>query len=123
MTTPGVQIAVVCDSPRHARGKVAKIATITVYEDGTWHLDEPQTRRQARLDRAVKKIEAGDVRDGENLMSGLFGMETMRCKLCGRRLGTGSGVAFGAVARVLAQSGVNVVNLARLDAMMGSEGP
>jgi hypothetical protein len=123
MTTPSVQIAVICDDPHHARGKVAKIATITVYDDGTWSTGEQQAHQGRRLDRAQRKAESGRVRDADKFMSTIFG-GTLRCKLCGRHLPLG--VAFGRVVRQIAAAqieGESVVNLARLGAMMRREGP
>jgi hypothetical protein len=76
-------IAVVCDSARHARGKIAKIV-IFCYLDGRWQRTSHNVRmRQMR--RRGDKLKARGIKPSD--LSGLqvWGPRDvgLRCKLCG----------------------------------------
>jgi hypothetical protein len=97
-------IEVFCDDPRHARGKIAKVVTLTVSTDGRlWSLDERKPRRFAR---SVRKEDNGhrDIRP-----------DPIRCKLCGRELPAQYlGRPLRRAARRLADDGVPTISLAQL---------
>ena len=104
-------ILVVCNDPRHARGRVAKIATITVYENGNWGVDTQEAHQRRHLDRAKRKLATGQARN-------LFGGKLRGCKLCGSELPPGSVRAFRQAVWGLATRGETVVSLAELDALI-----
>jgi hypothetical protein len=104
VTQPDRTIEIYCDDPRHARGKKAVIATLTVSSDGrVWGLDRRQPRRSAR---SVQREDSGhcDAMD-----------RPLRCKLCERELPAQYlGRRFWRVACRLADDGVSAISLARL---------
>ncbi len=116
--SPVLQVMkIICDDRRHARGKVAKIATVTVYADRNWTIDQPDERR---MERAVRKAERGAVHDLKAFVPATFGIGRVRCKLCGHRLPQGCGVAFGQAVWRLAIDGHASVRLSDLAAIIES---
>jgi hypothetical protein len=76
------EIAIVCDNPRHARGKVSKLATYR-RNSGTWVLGRTADR-QRRSDRKADRLRAAGVRP--TVMDGIEADDFRpRCKLCGAR--------------------------------------
>jgi hypothetical protein len=111
-------IEIYCDDLRHARGKVAKIATLTVHADGAWSAERPQG---ARMARAGRKTDAGQVRNRDALARSVFGSDAIRCKLCGRHLPRHCGERLGQAARQLAYDGVPSISLTKLVAMIARQ--
>jgi hypothetical protein len=104
-------VTVVCDNPKHARGKVAKLATFVVNDDrpiGQGSGD--RSRREARIE---SRAENGP----DDWAFLLKGHEIPPCKLCGSRL---PGVSvrsqswFDAAIRRLAEAGHSTISLSVL---------
>ncbi|OBG79105.1 hypothetical protein A5701_14480 [Mycobacterium sp. E3305] len=111
-------VTVICDDPRHARGKVATVATITVYSDGRWQINDPHRRRILRAGRKAKR---GLVHDRDALAAAAFGTETIRCKLCGRELPRYSGPALRCVVQQRVEKGEDTVHLSDLAAIISRQ--
>lgn len=109
--SPIAEILVVCDDPRHAKGRVARMAIVTVYENGNWGVDTQETHHRRQLDRAARKVASGQAQDR-------FRGKLRGCKLCGRQLPAGSVRAFRQAVWGLATRGETVVSLTDLDALI-----
>jgi hypothetical protein len=96
-------IEIFCDDPRHARGKIAEVATLTVSTDGRLQsLDDHKPRRFSR-----------DVRKEDNGVH--HELPPLGCKLCGRELPAQYlGRPLWRAARQLAGDGVSTISLADL---------
>lgn len=78
-------IRVVCDSPRHARGKVAKIVIFT-YLDGRWDriYDTRHVIRMRQMRRRPDRLKARGIKPGlPDLFAAAPADLELRCKLCG----------------------------------------
>jgi hypothetical protein len=73
-------VTIECDNPRHARGKVAKIASLGRDKEGRWTVTRSADRGRRYTKRSARMAAAGvqpKVEDDPDL----------RCKLCGQGLG------------------------------------
>ena len=101
------EITIVCDSPRHARGKVAKLAMYR-RNAGTWALCRTADR-QRRSDREADRLRATGVRP--SVMDGIEADDFRpRCKLCGAR----APHLTGAVLDVLAEHNKSRISVSQL---------
>jgi len=101
------EIVIVCDSPRHARGKVSKLATYR-RNAGTWALHRTADR-QRRSDRKDNQLRAAGVRPSvtDSIEADDF---RSRCKLCGVRAPD----LTGAVLDVLAEHNNSYISVSQL---------
>jgi hypothetical protein len=112
-----MSIDVVCDSPHHARGKVAKVGCYYRTPRGGWQRDgrRPQRawrRRGDRLRAAGIKPDLIDIVGPE--------LAPQKCKLCGATLTLWADSVLFPVLDRLAARGVSRITIRRLDALVSN---
>ncbi len=114
-------LKVVCDNPRHARGKVATIVTFTLHEDDDGFFQEHSGDRSRRKGRIQDRLGSSGDLGGFVLRKGY---EIPPCKLCGRRLpplAVRSAFDFKIVVADIIDSGRAVISMSELLAIVGSQ--
>ena len=107
------KVEIVCDSPRHARGKVAKIRTY-VRIQGRWsHFGAKRQRQWARRSGEHPGW------TGEGAVVHMLGPDGFapECKLCGKKLPAWTEEFWGTVLDVLAAQCVSRVSLQVLEVL------
>jgi len=118
-TPYGTSILVVCDSPRHARGKVAKVAFYHPGPEGKWTRQGGSRPRawQRRGDRVAAHGIKPDIVD-------ILGPDTMaqQCRLCGARLTLWADDFLFPILDDLAAQGVSRITLRQLNLIASKKG-
>ena len=111
-------IRVICDNPRHARGKIAEIITYWRDNEGQWFAYKPPKMRRGAK-RGQKLRAAGVKPTVDDIYGTSFDDLKAPCKLCGQRLPLGFDIAGGdiKILNEIAAKGESEISLTRLHAL------
>lgn len=122
-------VRVVCDSPRHVRGKVAVVAEYAVGEDGTVVLVPVKVRRTRRVLRQAR-VAADGAYGGPGTLEAaqaaqravLDGKGAPACKLCGQRIPADRVSTHAVIAECSVPGRDTTIALSQLRSRVGSIG-
>ena len=114
------KVTIVCDSPRHARGKEAIVAVYRRFPDEGWEREySPRSHKKAdqRRTRLLSQASAtGDVADWEAALTGDPRSGPAQCNLCGATVRL-TNLKLQMCLETLANQGVSRIGITQLHAL------